>query len=79
MEKLLQKIISKAYEINENTKHTVFVYFYGHVDQIEIYIYLNGWIADEDEDIYLKTYLDKKNANIELQEILEKLEKLEMK
>lgn len=79
MEKLLQKIMLKAYEVNKNTKHTVCVYFYGHVNQIEIYIYLNGWIADKDEDIKRDVYLDERTDNKELQEILEKLEGLEMK
>ena len=79
MEELLQKIILKAYEVNKNTKHTIFVCFYGHVNQIEIYIYLNGWKPNKKIDINLGTYLDEKNANIELQGILEKLEKLEMK
>ena len=77
MEELLQKIILKAYKINERTKHTVFVYFYGHVDSFEIEINLNGWEQKKGKDIKLKTYLDRRYAKAELQHMLDKLEKLE--
>lgn len=77
MEELLQIIILKAYEINKNTEHTVFVYFYGHVDSFEIEINLNGWEQKKGKDIKLKTYLDGKYAKAELQHMLDKLEKLE--
>ena len=79
MEKLLQKIISKAYEINENTVHTVFVDFSGHVELFEIKVYLNGWKEYKEVDIKLEVYLDEKHAKAELQHMLDKLEELEMK
>ena len=41
IKELLQKIIVKAYEVNENTNHTVFVRFSGHVSWLEVRIFLN--------------------------------------
>ena len=77
MEELLQKIILKAYNINENTEHTVFVDFSGHVESFEIKVYLNGWKEYKKVDIKLEVYLDEKYAKSELQHMLDKLEELE--
>ncbi len=77
MEELLQKIILKAYEVNENTEHTVFVSFSGHVKWIEINIYLNGWKKNKEKDIELIAYLYEDKAIEQLKNILKKLEELE--
>ena len=79
MEELLQKIMLKAYEINKNTKHTIFVNFVGHVEWLEVQVHLNGWEENKGKDIELTAHLDKENANVELQKILKKLEELEEK
>ena len=77
MEELLQKIILKAYEVNEKTEHTVFVNFMGHVNSFEVQICLNGWVGDKSPDIRLETYLEKKIAIENLKNMLDKLEELE--
>lgn len=79
MEELLQKIILKAYQVDKNTKHTIFVQFAGHVKWLEVRIYLNGWEEIRKRDIELTAHLDKKEAISELQNILDKLEELEKK
>lgn len=79
MEELLQKIILKAYEVNENTKHDVFVRFAGHVKQIELSIFLNGW-RDDYPDIKFETYFYNESSATEiLKNMLKKLEELEEK
>lgn len=77
MEELLQKIILKAYEVNENTKHDVFIRFSGHVKQIELSIFLNGW-RDDYPDIKFETYFYNESLATEiLKNMLKKLEELE--
>lgn len=79
MEELLQKIILKAHEINQNTKHTVFYSFSGHVNWFEIMISLKGWEQDNEFDIMLTAKLNEKTATEELKDMLKKLEELEEK
>lgn len=79
MEELLQKIMLKAYEINNNTEHTVFVNFMGHVNWFQINIHLNGWKKNLSPDIKIETYLEEKMAIENLQYMLIKLEELEEK
>ena len=79
MEELIQKIILKAYEVNKNTEHTVFVDFMGYVNCFQIYVYLNGWKENSNPDIKIETYLDEKFAIENLQYMLNKLEELEEK
>lgn len=77
MKELLQKIMLKAYEVNENTKHDIFLRFAGHVNQIELNIFLNGW-RDDYPDIKFETYLYNENSAMEiLKSMLKKLEELE--
>ena len=77
IKELLQKIIVKAYEVNENTKHTVFVRFSGQVNWLEVKIFLNGWKEDANEDISYTISLRRDNIVEQLKEALEKLEELE--
>lgn len=77
IKELLQKIIVKAYEVNKNTNHTVFVRFSGHVNWLEVKIFLNGWKEDADEDISYTISLRRDNIVEQLQKALEKLEEME--
>ena len=73
---LLQKIILKAYEITKNTKHDVFVNFSGHVNWLDVTIYINGWKEIEDPDIKKRAILDSKKAIKQLTEIIKELQEL---
>ena len=77
MEDLLQKIILKAYEVNKNTKHTVFVNFYGHINGVEVQIQINGWKENKTPNEGILIRLDKENATEKMKEILKRLEELE--
>ena len=79
MGELIQKIMLKAYEVNKNTEHTVFVDFMGHVNWFQVQVYLNGWKENSNPDIKIETYLDEKFAIENLQYMLNKLEELEEK
>lgn len=77
MEELLQKLIAKVYEINENTEHSVFLDFSGHVNSILVHYYENGY-SEEKNSIYFNTiYLETANAKTEINNLLKKLELLE--
>ena len=77
IKELLQKIIVKAYEVNENTNHTVFVRFSGHVSWLEVRIFLNGWKENTHEDINYTISLRRYNILEQLKKALEKLEEME--
>ena len=77
IKELLQKIIVKAYEVNENTNHTIFVRFSGQVNWLTVQIFLNGWKEDADEDIGYTISLRRDNIVEQLKKALEKLEELE--
>ena len=77
MEELIQKIMLKAYEVNKNTEHTVFVNFVGHVNWFEMQICLTGWKENLSPDIEIRTCLKEKMAIENLQYMSDKLEELE--
>lgn len=77
IKELLQKIIVKAYEVNENTKHTVFVRFSGQVNWLDVDICTNGWKRSTSADIEYEIDLHSEDVLEQLKEILEKLEEME--
>lgn len=79
MEELIQKIMLKAHEVNKNTEHAVFAEFMGHVNWVQVRVYLNGWKENSNPDIKIETCLDEKFAIENLQYMLNKLEELEEK
>lgn len=77
IKELLQKIIVKAYEVNENTNHTVFVEFIGHMNWLDVDICTNGWKRSTSADIKYEVDLHSEDVLEQLKEALEKLEELE--
>ena len=59
MNESLSKMIIELLEINNSGKATVFVQFSGHVNQIEVRIYLPKWYPNADSDFIVTGYLDK--------------------
>ena len=76
-EELLQKIISKAYEVNEKTNHSIFINFAGFFKSIELLVYIDGWKGNAHSDIQKLAHLDSKEGIKELEDILQELEILE--
>ena len=58
MEIILEKIMLKAYKINKETKHTIFIRYSGHIDGLNVEIYINGWKERKKPDIDKYIYLD---------------------
>lgn len=78
MEDLIKEIIVKAYQISTKTKADVFVNFSGHVNNLKIFFYKNGWNENIEWDFNIDIYLDiEKDAKTKLQLVLKELEKLE--
>lgn len=77
MENILEKIMLKAYKINKETKHKIFINFSGHVNSLNVRIYINGWGANKEPNIDEDIYLDENNVIKKLEEILREFEKLE--
>ncbi len=76
MEELLQKLIAKVYRINKDTEHSVFLDFSGHVNVVEVHYYKDGWQKDKNAIYFNTIYLNSANAETEISDLLEKLEKL---
>ena len=79
--KLVLDIMQLGVEISKNTKTDVFVNYAGHVDQLSIRIYEDGWENSNehyDRDIYLDTTETRTEENIiyVLEEIYFELEEL---
>lgn len=77
MEELIQEIILKAYQISTKTKADIFVNYSGHVNNICIYVYKNGWQESLDWDFRLDFVLEQQEEAItKLQFVLKELEKI---
>lgn len=74
MEELLQKVITKVYQLNKNTKHDFFFNFLGHINKVEIFYYENGWKENEDNIPIMKFTTELTEENLE--KVLKKLEEL---
>ena len=76
MQDLINEIMTKAIEISKNTKSTIFVDYAGHVNWLEVRIFVNGWEENKDYDINIRAELGKEDAIEDLKHILEELKKL---
>lgn len=56
--KLILDIMQLAIEITETTKADIFVSYEGHIDEIKIIIYANGWKKGCECDYNKRIYLD---------------------
>lgn len=79
IQELIQKLFIKAYQINEKTRHTVFFEYIGHVNWIQISVYVNGWkdTSDADTKVIIDLKNDKKEVISKLIKVYEKLDVLE--
>lgn len=80
MEELIQKIFLKAHEISTETKADVFVDYLGHVNNLYVWIYKDGWNENSERDFNIDIQLDiEKEAKTKLEFTLKQLEELEEK
>ena len=73
---LIGEIIKKAYKVNALTRNNVFVSFHGHVSQLEVSIYYDGWSRFRDAEYCMSTYLTDSNALSKMKYALNKLDRL---
>lgn len=83
MEDLIQKISLRAYQITQKGKYQIFYKYSPHVNNLEVYYYNDGlWnknlsdCQENKENRILDVYLSRDNAEKELVEGLEKLDKI---
>ena len=71
----LCRVFAKALRVNEETEATVFLWYSGHVDMINLDIHKGGWLLAKDPDIR-KSYDFKYAAPEKLDELEQELDKL---
>lgn len=77
MKELLGKLISKVYEVNENTEHELLLDYYGGTGGIDIWLYRNGRNVSEELEYFRRIDLKDSDAKEQVEKVLEELEKLE--
>ena len=75
MEELLQKVITKVYQLNKNTKHDFFFDFSGHTNTFSIDYRKDGFRANE-KSIYIIDVCTRMTEE-NLKKALERLEEIE--
>ncbi len=75
MEDLLQKVITKVYQLNQKMKHDFFFNYLGHINKLDIFYYKDGWNENKNPELIMKftTKLTEEN----LEKVLKKLEEIE--
>lgn len=74
--KKIEKIICLGVEISFLKIHDVFVDYSGHVNLIDVRIYLGGWRNNENADLIYRAYLDSESGIKMLDTITKKLKEL---
>lgn len=75
MEELLQKVITKVYQLNQKTEHDIFFSFSGHTNTFDIFYYKNGWAENKNLTRLAETTITMTENN--LKKALERLEEIE--
>lgn len=75
MEELLQKVITKVYQLNKNTRHDFFFNFAGHINRLDIDYYKDGWNENKNLESIMKFTTELTEENLE--KVLKKLEEIE--
>jgi hypothetical protein len=74
----ISEIVKLAFQINTETEHDVFVYFWGYTNTIEICCYKGEWRFGG-EKYYIKAFLLESCYKEDFEEIINKLKELLMK
>lgn len=63
----LSEIITLSYQVNKETKHTIFARFSGHINQLTIDVHINGWVKDSSANssraLYTDEFYEKESAD----------------
>lgn len=75
---LAAKIMKRAVEISETTRHDVFCVYSPHVDWIEVQVHVGGWEGDKGYDNCLRIgFADHHNTEAEIAEAMAALDELQ--
>lgn len=73
MDKKIAKVIELAETVNNTTSSTVFIFYYGHIERIEIKVYIGGWAEGKKESLSLSCPTSEMSAEEKIGiEIIEK-------
>ena len=75
MEELLQKVITKVYQLNQKMENDFFFNFLGHINRLDIFYYENGWRENKDTKQIMEFTTELTEENLE--KALKKLEEIE--
>ena len=75
MEELLQKVITKVYQLNKNTRHDFFFNFSGHTNTFSIDYFKDGFRVNEKSLYIIDVWTRMTEEN--LKKALERLEEIE--
>lgn len=76
VEELLQKLMLEAYKINRDTKHSIFLDFFGHTNELDLQIHTNGWKSGVSADIKKTVYLNRNDTLEQLDKLLDILKEV---
>lgn len=71
---MLGQILKLACKVNAEKKATIFLNFSGHVDWLELKVFVNGWSMNADADIYETTYVSNNESLEKMLSILKNLD-----
>jgi hypothetical protein len=71
----ISEIVKLAFQINTETEHDVFVYFWGYTNTIEVYFCKGGWKLGKEKD-YRNDFRLESCYKEDFEKIIEKLKEL---
>ena len=75
---LAAKVMKRAVEISETTRHDVFCTYSPHVDWIEVHIHIGGWNPEKGYDDNVQIgFSGYHNTEAEIVEVMDKLDDLQ--
>ena len=76
IQELVLKVVNSALNVTYDTTHDVFVYFEAHIKKIQVEIFKNGWTDKYPEIERIGIYLDREEAEAQLQVIYDEINDL---
>lgn len=74
--KKLHEILDLVLDLDEQGKTDAFFDFAGHVEQVAVRVYKDGWTYENKEDLDMRTYIDEHGSTQRLERIIKELKKL---
>lgn len=73
----IKKVLEVCMRINEEGKHTVMFGYKGHTNQLDVRLFIGGWVADANPTKeWTAVYLSKDNAETQVLRMLVELQEV---